>query len=110
MLIYVSIPITGYDEAERRERAEYIKSKLRDHYGDATVVAPFDIADKLSKIFKDPTYGEYMGNDLAVIIDEVNAVCFDELPWVTESRGVRLEYAAATLYGKACIFFKYLEK
>lgn len=110
MLIYVSLPITGYDEAERRERAKYIKKTLIEHYPGSYVVTPFTIADELREHNMDPTYGEYMGKDLATIIDDACAVCFDELPWVTESRGVRLEYAAATLYGKACIFFKYLDK
>lgn len=105
MKIYVSLPITGYDESERRRKCASIKNKLMGRYGAQTrVTTPFDIADVL-RTKGEPTYGDYLGADVRFILDEADAICVyvkgGEFP---DSKGVHLEYCAATLYGKKVLF------
>ncbi len=66
-IIYISIPITGYDETQQRNRANawahYLKAM-----GDE-VVNPFDIADRLKEriiieLNREPTYNEYLNEDI----------------------------------------------
>ena len=99
--IYISLPITGYEESERRQKCEKAKEELHRIYGDdIAVVSPFECSDMCRDRFESPTYGEFMGIDIAYIIDHCDAVYFLADPKITSSKGVRLEYAAATVYGK----------
>lgn len=102
--IYISLPITGYDEKERRKKCESTKKELRKRYGkDVDIVSPFECAAVCCEKFVQPTYGNYMGTDIACLIDICDAVYFTVNPETTESKGVRLEYATAKLYGKKII-------
>lgn len=106
MTIYISLPITGYDESERREKCEQIREHLLAKYGEGTfAVSPFDIADMVRDRDGEPTYGDYLGADIRFIIDEADAVyVYTENGMFPQSKGVRLEYSAATLYDKKVLF------
>lgn len=107
MTIYISLPITGYDENERREKCKAVRKMLMSKYGKETfVMSPFEIADALGRKQQDaPSYGTYLGADIRYILDEADAVCivWEDGYWLN-SKGVRLEEAAARLYNKKIIF------
>lgn len=51
------------------------------------------------------TYGQYLGADVQFIIDGADAIFIvTENGEFHESKGVRLEYTAAQLYGKKILF------
>lgn len=106
MTIYISLPITGYDENERREKCKQAKEYIRKKYGtDIDIVSPFEICDALRANIGSPTYGNYLGADVQFIIDEADAIfVITENGEFPESKGVRLEYTAAQLYGKKILF------
>jgi len=98
--IYISLPITGYDLAERRDLAERARRRLRERHPGARVISPFDIADVIEAEKPEPLYSDYMKEDVALILDEADAVCFLVNPRLTRSKGVRLEYQTARIYGR----------
>lgn len=60
--IYISIPITGHDEAEVRQHADLMKGALsRAGY---QAISPFDIYPG-----KNPTYADYICCDLRALAD-----------------------------------------
>lgn len=62
MKIYLSIPISGFNLAKQREKADLIKARLsrKGH----TVVSPFDIY-----ACNNPTYADYICSDLRAMMD-----------------------------------------
>lgn len=65
--IYISLPITGHDEAVQREKAGQISTMLSE-MGYSKVINPFRIADWLkASIKREPTYEEYMQADLEAL-------------------------------------------
>ena len=100
MTIYISLPISGYDLAERRRLAEAAKHHLQGDYPEAEIVTPFDIGDGVELMNPAAGYADYMKEDIAFIIELADVVCFLVNPRLTGSRGVRLEYHAARIYGK----------
>ena len=100
MIIYISMPISGYDLAERRRLAEKARHSLLSECPEAEVVTPFDIGARVEKMNPAVSYSDYMKEDIAFIIDFADAVCFLVNPLTTKSKGVRLEYWAARVYGK----------
>lgn len=71
---------------------------------DVQVITPFDIAERLEAKGSEVLYGEYLGADIQVIVDEVDVIYFLEDPQVSESRGVRAEYQIGLIYEKAMIW------
>lgn len=74
MKAYLSFPITGYDEKERRRFAAMTSEMLmRKYFFD--VVNPLHIADKIKKMHLDegnwdePTYEEYMSADIKQLLE-----------------------------------------
>lgn len=68
MKIYISIPISGLDLAEVRQKADMIKARLsREGH---TPVSPFDIYAG-----KKPTYEDYITSDIRAMLD-CDAVMF----------------------------------
>lgn len=66
-LVYISLPITGHNEAERRARAADIKTFLEVFFR-AVVINPFDVADDITRqIKREPTHAEYMKADIAAL-------------------------------------------
>lgn len=115
--IYISLPITGYDVEERKERAENMKTtieagirsgrmsaitakngqKIQLYPNNTEVVTPFDIVP-------DPTglsYADIMGLDLTVLLK--SHVVFFAKDWQT-SKGCRIEYAVAKELGPQMYF------
>lgn len=100
MTIYISLPITGYDLEERRMVAESAQRLLQGRYKDARVISPFDVADYVEALNPQADYSDYIKEDIALIIDKVDVVYFLVDPRLTRSKGVRLEYHTAKVYGK----------
>ena len=65
--IYISLPITGHEEATQREKAGQISTMLSE-MGYDTVINPFDLYDALKcEIGREPEYEEIMQADLAAL-------------------------------------------
>lgn len=89
--IYISLPMTGVESQEIRRRIELAREQILAQ-GDIPI-APTDL------VSRDTPYYTAMGYDIAAIIsDKVHTVLFLE-GW-ENSRGCRLEHAAASIYGK----------
>lgn len=100
MNIYISLPISGYDIVERRNLAETAKFRILTRNPLARVFTPFDIAEGVELLNPAAGYADYMKEDIAFIIDNADEVCFLVNPLLTRSKGVRLEYHTAKIYGK----------
>lgn len=100
MTIYISLPISGYDLSERRALAEGARRHLLSKWPKAQVVSPFDISDRVDAMNPEAGYSDYMKEDIAFIIDKADMVFFMVNPRFTYSKGVRLEWRAARIYGK----------
>jgi len=83
---YISIPITGKDIEEQKNKAEQIKSKIPNS------VSPFDIVEDTGQ-----SYGYFMGKDIQYIIDNCDTIYLCK-GW-EKSRGCILEYCASRIYG-----------
>lgn len=100
MTIYVSLPITGHDLEEQKRLAEKARERLMELDEESQVVTPFDVADYVEAMNPKAEYADYMAADIAFIIKDADTVCFLVHPIFTRSKGVRLEYFTAKLYGK----------
>lgn len=73
MKVYLSLPISGYDEHERRTFAARTCGFLTFEHEDWEVTNPFHIYDRLRKErldkgdFSLPSYGEVMGEDIKAL-------------------------------------------
>ena len=94
MKIYISLPITGHDIEEVEASCIYASGVIqaKGH----TPVSPLDVSPD-----PDATYVEHMGNDIEALLC-CDAVLFLD-GWRT-SKGCRLEYEAAVIYGKEMYF------
>ena len=94
MKIYISLPITGHDiedvEADSIFASGVIQSKGH------TPVSPLEVSPD-----PDATYAEHIGNDIEALLN-CDAVLF--LPGYQTSKGCRLEYEVAVIYGKEMYF------
>lgn len=106
MRAYISLPITGYDEKERRALAEKARAWVKKEFGAESVTTPFDLADELRTEIDEPSYSDYLMRDLAHIIDNVDTLFCLVNPHKTQSKGVRLEYQTAKIFGKKIYFEK----
>lgn len=92
--IYLSLPITGYPLAERRQTAARMSGTLMSQHEHWDVVNPFHIFDKKKKelldmgVFDDPSYEDIMQADLEAL-RKCDAAFFMK-GW-TESAGCRRE-------------------
>lgn len=94
MKVYISLPITGHDIEEAEANCIYASGVIqaKGH----TPVSPLDVSPD-----SDATYAEHMGNDIEALLN-CEAVLF--LPGWQTSKGCRLEYEAAVIYGKEMYF------
>lgn len=90
MKIYVSLPITGHDIEEVKERAATIKQLLSTEENE--VITPFDVCP-----VQNQSYPGYVGRDIEALL-QCDAI-FLANDW-GNSRGCTLEYTAAVIYGK----------
>ena len=89
MKIYISIPISGYDENEVRQHADLVKASLS--RAGHTPINPFDIYAG-----KNPTYADYLCADLRALADcDAIFMCH---AWQF-SRGCRIERTFAEEFG-----------
>ena len=96
MKLYISIPISGRPQYEAKYHADAIKAKLEDHGHEC--ITPFDVCPESGK-----RYGYYMGKDIeALLAEDIEGVVFGN--GFQESKGCRLEHAAAQIYGKRIIY------
>ena len=92
MKIYISLPITCYDLSERKKYAARVKKKLRSVYPGSEIITPFDVCPDSSL-----PYEVLIGNDIAALLScDAVYVCKGS----SRSKGCRLEYYAALIYGK----------
>ena len=95
--IYVSLPISGYDLAERKQCAIRAEKHIADRYPKPLqVITPFTVCPEADK-----SYSYYMGKDIEALL-ECDVVCFCG-GW-QNSDGCMLEFAAAKIYGKEIFF------
>ncbi len=93
MKIYISLPITGHDIEQVEARSIFTAAMLREQ--GHTPISPLEIDHR------DPQdYEAVIGTDItALLCCDAVYLCKD---WET-SRGCRLEYQAAKIYGKEII-------
>lgn len=90
--IYISIPISGHDLEEVKEKAR--KAKMVSHWYD--VITPFDVCPE-----PDKPYSYYMGKDIEALL-ECDAIYLCD-GW-QNSKGCMAEFEVARIYGKEIIF------
>ena len=93
MKIYISLPITGHDIEEVEALCIFTAAMLREQ--GHTPISPLEVSSD-----PETTYAEHMGRDISALLC-CDAVYFCK-DWET-SRGCRLEYQAAKIYGKEII-------
>ena len=103
--IYISIPISGYDLEEVKEKARYISERLLwdvfelkkgQHRPD--VITPFDVCPE-----PDKPYSYYMGKDIEALL-ECDAIYLCE--GRQNSKGCMTEFEVARIYNKQILFEK----
>lgn len=108
VLVYLSLPITGYDEMERRSFAGRTSGILMAKFEGWEVVNPLSIADRLRKerlvegSFEEPSYDEYMKADIAALAKCEKAVFCKG--W-ERSEGCKEEYAECLRRGIEICFW-----
>ena len=100
--IYISIPISGHDLEEAKEKARDIrKCLLWDEFDweegwSTDVITPFDVCPE-----PDKPYSYYMGKDIEALL-ECDAIYLCE-GW-QNSKGCMAEFEVARIYGKKIMF------
>lgn len=98
MRIYISIPITGYDEAQQRAHAQHLSNYIRALGHE--VVNPFDAPKpfeyEYEYLSEKEKYAYYMGFDIADLLRSDAA--FFAFGWQM-SKGCLLGNRAAEIYG-----------
>lgn len=96
MKIYISIPITGHNEARQRQHADLVKAALS--RAGHKPVNPFEIYPG-----KNPTYADHLCCDLRALAD-CDAIFLCD-GW-HNSRGCRIERTFAEEFGKQVLCMK----
>lgn len=91
--IYISLPITGFDIAERRKTAQHLKLYLMEIYPNSEIITPFDLYPPTDN---DHPYSFYMGKCIECLID-CDAI-FLHSNWQL-SKGCMTEFEVARIYG-----------
>ena len=90
--VYISIPISGHDLEEVKEKARKAKIWVSHRYD---VITPFDVCPE-----PDKPYSYYMGKDIEALL-ECDAIYLCE-GW-QRSKGCMAEFEVARIYGKEII-------
>lgn len=91
MKIYLSMPITGYDQKERFGEAYVLANSLKDAFANAEIITPFNCCPFETKM----SYGECMKKCIKELVDSDMIIFADG--W-EESKGCKVEMEIA----KAC--------
>lgn len=94
MRIYISIPITGHDLEEQRAKAERFAKDI-DAIGHDPI-NPFDCSTPPEHFDEKQKTAYYMGFDIADLL--LSDAAYFSRGW-EQSKGCRLEHAAAEIYG-----------
>ena len=101
--IYISIPISGHDLEEVKEKARVVSERLlydvfglKKEWHRQDVITPFDVCPETDK-----PYSYYMGKDIEALL-ECDAIFLCE-GW-QNSKGCMAEFEVARIYGKEIIF------
>ena len=101
--IYISIPISGHDLEEVKEKARGIRKCLllnefdwEKGWNSTDVITPFDVCSE-----PDKPYSYYMGKDIEALL-ECDAIYLCE-GW-QNSKGCMAEFEVARIYGKEIMF------
>ena len=94
MKVYISLPITGHPIDEVRKKADQAKQQLSDMGHEP--VSPLDVSPD-----PDAPYAEHIGRDIAALLVCDAALFLDG--W-RQSKGCRLEHAAAEIYEKKIFY------
>ena len=75
MIVYISLPISGHDEAIQRQKAYNMELKLKEK--GHIVINPFTLGDEARRIEgRDLSWGEYMVIDLFHLKNFADAIVF----------------------------------
>ena len=103
--IYISIPISGHDLEEVKEKARNIREwvlwdvfELKKGRNRPDIITPFDVCHE-----PDKPYSYYMGKDIEALL-ECDAIFLCE-GW-QNSKGCMAEFEVARIYGKEIMFEK----
>jgi hypothetical protein len=105
--VYISVPMFGRKQAavgkDVADATQRLEDMLAKDYDKVLYIVPYLLAAQVDKSFKkyglgEPTYNDYMGYDIAVLLEKADAVAFCK-GW-QNSKGCRLERAAAEIYDK----------
>ena len=97
--IYVSLPISGYDLAERKQCAIRAEKHIADRYPKPLqVITPFTVCPE-----PDKPYSYYMGKDIEALL-ECDAIYLCE-GW-QNCKGCMAEFKVARIYNKQILFEK----
>lgn len=99
-VFYMSLPITGYDIGERKETCRKCRERLLANFPTCSVIVPFDVEPAVAAMCNGPQYGDYMAECVRLLLNEADCVMFLGNPRASQSKGVRLEYELARIYGK----------
>ena len=101
--IYISIPISGHDIEEVKEKARDIRKCLlldefdwEKEWNSTDVITPFDVCPETYK-----PYSYYMGKDIEALL-KCDAIYLCE-GW-QNSKGCMAEFEVARIYGKEIMF------
>lgn len=101
---YLSLPISGHDIDERKAVCEQERKRLLAQFPTCRVIAPFDVEPLVANLCDGPQYGDYMAEDIRLLLNESDCVVFLVDPRATLSKGVRAEYALAQIYEKDIVY------
>lgn len=99
--IYISLPISGQEDTYEQRLAAAVECVKR-KFPDAEIITPKDVKIEVDGMLETRygTYGEYLGADIATIIDKCDTVFFGR-GWI-QSRGCNVEHVVARCFEKEC--------
>lgn len=102
--IYISLPISGHEDTYEQRLGEAVEC-VKKKFPDAEIITPKVIEAEVKAQLEhvDPTCGQYLGADIACIIDRCDAVVFWQ-GWAS-SKGCGVEYAAAVGFDKDMFYW-----
>lgn len=97
--IYISLPISGQEDTYEQRLAVAVEC-VKKKFPDAEIITPKDVKIEVDGMLETRygTYGEYLGADIATIIDRCDTVVFAD-SWEA-SDGCNVEFFVARTFKK----------